>query len=62
MGFKIYNQELLAAKLGSEQILAICIGNQKVWPSIILACQSNGYWIDEYPWDDEQPWNDNSPF
>jgi hypothetical protein len=55
---KISNKDLLALYYGSEPVLGIYMNGEKIWPSIILSCFSNGYWIDEYPWTDDLPWTD----
>lgn len=45
---------------GNDSVLAIYKGVQLVWNKIkeIFGCQSNGYWIDQYPWIDNQSWTD----
>ena len=43
---------------GDKQVFAIYTNGEKIWPSIIASCFSNGYWIDEYPWIDDNEWVD----
>lgn len=58
MGVYFNSRDLLAAYLNGKQISYIALNGQKIWPSIILSCYSNGRWIDEYPWLDNYPWTD----
>jgi len=55
---KVSNKDLLAVMFGDKQVFAIYANGYKLWPSIILSCFANGYWIDEYPWTDDLPWTD----
>lgn len=55
---KVSDKDLLAVMFGDKQVFAIYANGYKLWPSIILSCFANGYWIDEYPWTDDLPWTD----
>lgn len=59
MGIFVKGKGPLAIYRGSNNILAVYIQGTKVWPTSILSCYANGYWIDENPWTDDTPWSDN---
>lgn len=43
---------------GGQDILAVYINKELIWPEEIPSCFSNGYWMDEYPWVDDRTWTD----
>ena len=72
MGILVGNHTLKDAKLGTQNVLAIYLGNVLLWPIknpddidveietllSVLSCISLGRWIDEFPWKDNLPWYD----
>ena len=62
MGYRIDSRNLVAAFIGSNPILAIYYGREKLWPDDVQApvsrrtCYHGVGWRDDLPWLDDDIW------